>query len=336
MTITASAPGKLLLLGEYAVLEGAPALVTAVDRRAYVSLQPATDGCWHLNAPQLGLHEYTLGKNGSIPAGTPDKTRRALRLYAAVLQTVTLPAQPSPALHISIDTAEFFHADQKLGIGSSAAVAVALTCALTTAMGKKLDKPALFAWAARAHSMAQGGVGSNTDIAASVYGGNLIYRVNGQPETAGIPQGLYILPIFTGTSASTPNLVSAVYKLRDHSPALFARHMQAMHELSLQGCQAWRAGQAGGFIRAAAEYYQAMQALGTAVGADIISPAHQQLHRLAEHAGAVYKPSGAGGGDIGLLICNQADRTDALAAAVAEAGYNPLAMQLRASGAHVL
>ncbi|PKL95245.1 MAG: ATP-binding protein, partial [Gammaproteobacteria bacterium HGW-Gammaproteobacteria-8] len=31
--ILADAPGKLLLLGEYAVLDGAPALVMAIDRR---------------------------------------------------------------------------------------------------------------------------------------------------------------------------------------------------------------------------------------------------------------------------------------------------------------
>jgi phosphomevalonate kinase len=34
----ASAPGKLVLAGEYAVLDGAPAIVMAVDRRAVVSV----------------------------------------------------------------------------------------------------------------------------------------------------------------------------------------------------------------------------------------------------------------------------------------------------------
>ncbi len=39
MKVIADAPGKLVLLGEYAVLEGAPGLVVAVDRRARVVLE---------------------------------------------------------------------------------------------------------------------------------------------------------------------------------------------------------------------------------------------------------------------------------------------------------
>ena len=40
MRITASAPGKFVLSGEYAVLDGAPAVCVAVDRRARVSIEP--------------------------------------------------------------------------------------------------------------------------------------------------------------------------------------------------------------------------------------------------------------------------------------------------------
>jgi mevalonate kinase len=39
--IEVSAPGKLVLFGEYAVLFRAPAAAAAVDRRAVVTLRPA-------------------------------------------------------------------------------------------------------------------------------------------------------------------------------------------------------------------------------------------------------------------------------------------------------
>ena len=42
--IEVSAPGKLILFGEYAVLFGAPAAVAAVDRRAVVTLLPFPPG----------------------------------------------------------------------------------------------------------------------------------------------------------------------------------------------------------------------------------------------------------------------------------------------------
>ncbi|MFU8876606.1 MAG: hypothetical protein ACNA7E_00585, partial [Wenzhouxiangellaceae bacterium] len=50
--VVASAPGKLIVIGEYAVLEGAPALVLGLNRRVRVTALP---GQGRLSAPQLGL-----------------------------------------------------------------------------------------------------------------------------------------------------------------------------------------------------------------------------------------------------------------------------------------
>ncbi len=48
MRFHARAPGKLVALGEYAVLDGAPALVLAIDRYAVATLEPSRDGDCHL------------------------------------------------------------------------------------------------------------------------------------------------------------------------------------------------------------------------------------------------------------------------------------------------
>ena len=66
--IKASAPGKLLVLGEYAVLRGAPAIVMAVDCRARVSLRPSQHRTWRLTASQLNLHDYPLDQCGQAPS----------------------------------------------------------------------------------------------------------------------------------------------------------------------------------------------------------------------------------------------------------------------------
>ena len=55
MRVTASAPGKLVLLGEYAVLEGASALVLAVNRRARVTLTRIDEVAWEIVSPTLEL-----------------------------------------------------------------------------------------------------------------------------------------------------------------------------------------------------------------------------------------------------------------------------------------
>ena len=47
----ASAPGKLIVCGEYAVLDGAAAICAAVDRRAVVTVEAADDSYHVVTAP---------------------------------------------------------------------------------------------------------------------------------------------------------------------------------------------------------------------------------------------------------------------------------------------
>ena len=51
MTVVASAPGKIVLSGEYAVLFGAPAVCMAVTRRAVVTGADSADGECHVTTP---------------------------------------------------------------------------------------------------------------------------------------------------------------------------------------------------------------------------------------------------------------------------------------------
>jgi len=334
--IQASAPGKLLLLGEYTVLEGAPALVTAVNRRAEVTLQDSADQRWQLSAPQLGLDGFILDNDGAIPDSTDEETKRVLRLFATVLQCVAEQIGALDAQQIHIDTGAFFHGNQKLGIGSSAAVAVALTGALLTALGKKPENELLFKLAAQAHQNAQGGVGSNVDIAASVYGGTFIHQINTAPKQISLPAGLYIQPVFTGRAASTPNLVKDVYRLREQSPSQFSAHMAAMTRLAELGRDACQKADSAGLLELANKYHMAMRDLGHAAGADIISRAHAELHEIAMRAGFGYKPSGAGGGDIGLLFFQPPQHIDSIHQKLKTAGFETIALEQCAPGFKVM
>ena len=100
--ITAQAPGKLLLLGEYAVLEGAPALVVAVDRLARVRVASAER--FEISAPQVGIDglEFAPGEGNGLPP-----------VVAAVIEAISAEEQLEP-LRITIDTAAFFIGADKL------------------------------------------------------------------------------------------------------------------------------------------------------------------------------------------------------------------------------
>jgi mevalonate kinase len=324
--VRVSAPGKLFLLGEYAVLEGAPALVMAVDRRAGVTATASEN--WRLTASELGVSGLALGPygelpdvalpDGTLPGGLDPGTRSRLRLVDEVRRRVeALPGVPSPPLDLAIDTSAL-HADgAKLGLGSSAAVAVALAMALASARGIALGGPELFALAHDAHHAAQGGSGSGGDVAASVFGGLLIFRTGASPTPAALPDGLALFAVATGTGSSTIDLVGRVASYREQDPAGARRDLDALAVLAERARTALE--DADAFLALADDYFRALESLDAHARAGIVTERHRELRDLASASGAVFKTTGAGGGDLGIVFA-KLESTDELESAFTQAG----------------
>jgi len=331
----ASAPGKLILLGEYAVLEGSPAMVTAVHRRAEVCLDVSDGhGVW-LFAPEIGLQGVEL----TASDGQLISSDNRLAFVGACLDDVwaRYPALAGRRLEIRISSERFLSSDggPKLGLGSSAAVSVALLTALEVAArsGQGPSIPQVFEAAHRAHRRAQGGVGSGLDVAASSFGGvvEMSPGAEGQVQCRGVelPVGVSILPVYTGRGASTTELVGVVqaYAQKD---ALGYRDL--IKSLTETAKSAGAAVSAREFLECCARYGRGLDALGKASGADIFSDVHQALARVATDEGFVYKPSGAGGGDIGLVFGDDANRLENMRNKLKSVGGEPLELDLGAPG----
>ena len=275
-----SAPGKLVLLGDYAVLDGGRALVAAVDRRAV----------------------------GVVGPGDVDS-----RVVTAILEEARSLGVRVPG-GVRVDTSGFVDSEgRKLGIGSSAAVAV-VTAALASGRG---DETCL-ALALEGHRKAAGGVGSGIDVACSYHGGVLATgRQPGadiEPLARTIP-GLELSVLFTGQSASTAELVSAC-----RASPQWNRWMDVMRPLSEEGIDAWRAGRTRSFLSVVARYGRAMAGLGRDAGVPVVTPEIETIMRLAEQRGGSAKPSGAGGGDVVVVVSEE----PGVGASVARASGAPL------------
>jgi len=143
--IKVEAPGKLILLGEYAVLEKAPSLVTAVDKYCRVQITPGNNSFFHFTAPNLGLNNISfklddLG-NPLFTESENGKSYQNLRFVFAILKHITTRIDHKiKSADIHIDTKDFYHqkTKQKLGIGSSAALTVAFLQALAKHIGEEL------------------------------------------------------------------------------------------------------------------------------------------------------------------------------------------------------
>ena len=202
--IKSSAPAKVILLGEHAVVFGKPAIAVPVSSlRAYATVEPSEHGL-HIAAPQL---------NQSIRVSVAQDTLdNALALTARlVLQHWHCdPPDITIRLHSDIPIAS--------GLGSGAAVSAALARALCAALNIAADDTALNAIVYEVEKMHHG-TPSGIDNTVVVYE-QPVYFVRGKRlETLTIGKPFRLLVADTGIPASTRVAVAGVRALYDSQQA---------------------------------------------------------------------------------------------------------------------
>jgi phosphomevalonate kinase len=332
MTVTGSAPGKLLLLGEYAVLDGAPALVAAVDRRARAVIESHAESDIRVLAPDLDIDaRASVGPDGALQW---DDAAAAARLHLVAGVLGAMPAAHREGYRLTLSTRDFFDTPgTKLGLGSSAALTVALAGALRSHLG--LPRPSL-AELVRLHRTMQGGRGSGVDIAAALAGGVVVYTGGDtsvpQATPVALPPTLHWCCVFTGRSASTPHMLARFRDWREFRPAAYRARMTQLAGIAGDGIRAVRGGDAGSLLEALGAYADGLDALGRDAGIDIVSAEHREIRNAARRCGVIYKPSGAGGGDIGVGFAGDSSHIEALRRALAPGGYRMIDVAVDAQG----
>ena len=90
-----------------------------------------------------------------------------------------------------------------------------------------------------------------------------------------------------------------------------------------------------GFLRAVDSFWEGLAVLGRVLEMPILSEEHLEIRRLAEGCGVRYKPSGAGGGDLGIAVSNDLEALREFRARTGAAGYGSPALAPDAMGLHV-
>lgn len=346
--IEARAPGKLVIVGEYAVLYGAPGISVAVDLQAQVRLASRPGADSEIVIPDTGAHlRFQWNADGTPGWCGPPPGSYALPLESCI---ATLRARglwpPSAGLSaclIELDTAAFHSTDKaerriKLGLGSSAAVLVALMGALLKfVQAAALTRAELTELCCVAHRHLQGGKGSGIDVATAIAGG--VISIDPAPEGQGPhtsalswPHDLHLLAIWSGNSASTPAMLGRLQNWRAQQAAACNRHMTELSEIAAETLSAWQHKDASAVLASLDSYASALRRLDQAAGIGICSGGHQAMSDIARTHGAVYKPSGAGGGDFGIALTTSTQVRDALARDFATRGYSCLEAGLCAPG----
>ncbi len=280
-------PGKVILSGEYAVMCGGTAVVAPCER--YITVSET--------APQNGDHttpiisaalEYSLAEAGEFESrmGKPG---------------------------INLNSADFFmHKNgtkKKLGIGLSAAEAVAVVELRLSRAGLNGDglcrKTAEYAHII--HHRTQGGIGSGADIFCCALRRPIIFR-----NAGGVPRVINdstqdsikipIRMVWSGIVSDTRNMIHKYNRWLETGGAIAEEIRRKTAEVGEKLAPLWFTEDFRRFYEVFDEYIAVMKECTRLAGLDYWLDCHTELDNWAGKYGGRAKPSGAGGGDMVILI----------------------------------
>jgi phosphomevalonate kinase len=332
-----SAPGKLFVAGEYAVLWGGVARVAAVAPRTAALVRRRADARVHVCLEEGTLKGSATPKgvrwDGEVPAGfafvarTLDEALRAHGRQSVGFELAVAPSAVGPG-------------GLKLGMGGSACATVLAADAARYVLEERFDALKL---ALVAHTLGQSGKGSGGDVAASFAGGVLRYRrydvsaLMAASSAGGFraallespPVDVWRLPspklalayAFTGESASTRVLISQVEARRDEAARQgFVARSDALGHAIEEGL-------GGGDFRAFKEAVTAQQALLQELG-PTETEAMRRILAIAASYDCAGKQSGAGGGDGCILFAPSAEARAELMKGLEARGFHSMTLDV--------
>lgn len=274
--VTTSAPGKLLLLGDHAVVYGHPCLVTAVNYRVFTEVSVA----------DKDEFIFPEGNGNSF-------IQTALELFREKFNKTQ-----------SIRVKTWANYKESYGLGSSSAVTVAFIKALSELFLVPLSKKELFDLCYEVVLKVQG-VGSGFDIAAAIWGGTLLFVTGGKKikSYTGFIEDLPLIVAYSGSKGNTPELVKKVakrYKEKKKDTGWLFEQLAEQVEWGKDGLISKNYKMFGYSLRHSHTY---LRDLG------ISTPKLDELVETAQNAGAYgAKLSGAGGGDCIIAIAPEEKR----------------------------
>lgn len=279
-----SAPGKIILFGEHAVVYGRPALAIPVMQvHADVQISDSSRaGIW-IDAPDVDLH----AELNTLPSDQP---------IAAVIHNFLFLSRPSPFPDLEITIASTIPVAS--GLGSGAAVTVALTRALASHLNHSMSDEEISAFAYEIEKLHHG-TPSGIDNTVVTYA-RPVYFVRGQPiETFQVGEPFTIVIADTGIPAPTKESVGDVRRLWMSDRPRWETVFDQIGEISFAARRAIQAGTSELLGELMNVNHRLLQSL------TVSSPELDQLVQTARQAGAAgAKLSGGGRGGNMIALVN--------------------------------
>ena len=277
MSVTASAPGKVILFGEHFVVYGNPAIVSSIDLRARVTASSSRE-------EGVTLEEW--------PQENP-----AVRSASYILEKLRWKGG------ISLKTSS--EIPQSVGLGSSAAIAVASAAAALKLCSDKLDLKLVLEAAHEGEKIIHY-TPSGIDTSIAAFGGAGTYtRSEGYRELDFRLEEILI--VNTGRQRRTGDLVRRVKEFREKDPKRFEELLEESKRIVEESVDHLKAHEVEPLGKLMLRNQELLRAIG------VSAPEIEQAVDACMSAGAYgAKLTGAGGGGCVIAVADY-DKLDLLA-----------------------
>ncbi len=324
--VKASAPGKIVILGEFAVLADAPAISMAIDRRASVSIEEHTKGRHLLQTSGYlkGQWEFRTNKTGKIEWINVKPDKSIVFLFECFWYRANV--KTNNYFKFILDTSMFYDIKNKIkyGIGSSSALIVAMAAAFVSIF--KIPKE-IANLAHEVHFEFQKGAGSGVDVQTAIDGGIIEFYRNKNyiSRYKEFPNNLLFNIFWCGTPVCTQSQLKSLDKLSKRS---FLDLCNFSKKISLN----WGRNNNKTFFENFDSYIDLLKRFSDDYDLNLFANNHNDLVEITKmQKDIVYKPCGAGG-DIGICIGSSKWKMDNFNESAQRKGFKLLGMNLEKSG----
>jgi hydroxymethylglutaryl-CoA reductase len=301
-----SACGKVILLGEHAVVYGRHAIAAPLPLAVEARVRDAADGI-HVLIPRWGV-EQRIRPVEEHPQGFAG-------ILAMLLKRLKLETR-------AMDIEVFPNVPKAMGLGGSSAFAVAIVRALDAhfRLGQSLAEINALAFECE---KAAHGTPSGVDNTVATYGRPLLFRNRGKPEFSDLSAAgpIPIVVGISGRESLTANNVARVRQAWERQPKRYERFFDEIDALTLAGAEAIRKGELGELGELMNLNHGLLNAL------QLSTPELEELVHIARKNGALgAKLTGGGGGGSMIALCPESSVT--VKAAMEKAGYQALEVRI--------
>ncbi len=323
----ASAPGKIILFGEHAVVYDVMGIATAINRRSIVEISKGVEGIklkdpWrditikkdYLEALTKKLENLIEEKNFPEIQKINAEDRNACQKF--VIGHILKSADYKP-FDLTVKT------ELRKGMGMSASVFSSTALALSDFFSLGLSKKKISELAYKGDVVAHGGTPSGIDNSTVTYGGYVSFRKSKGPKVLKLNKKIPVVIGDTGKPSSTGAMVSMVRGLRENNESV-RKAIEGVEEISKSALRAVKNGnleKLGELMNKNQDMLRAMR---------VSTPELEKLIKASLDAGAYgAKLSGAGGGGIMVALAKNRKK---VAAAIQKAGGEPIITSVGVEG----